>query len=392
MTDFSFDALRRFPDIEAVNLVAVDASDRLILDEAAGALAEAPAGTVSVIGDRYGALTLGAAALHGARQIRVHQDALTGEQALVANAGRVGIDPEGTFTSWGLETALVTGARVVLLQLPRSLDALEEIAELIGAHADPDAQVFAGGRVKHMTRSMNDTLGRHLTTVEARLGRQKSRVLVASGAVRPSAAPDGGFTAADGGSTASRWPARERHDDLDLTVCAHGGAFAGTHVDLGTRLLLDRLDTMAPAATTAVDLGCGTGVVAALLARRRPGITVLATDDSAAAVASARATAQANGVADRITVTRADALAGTPDASVDLVVLNPPFHTGATVHSGIAHRLFADAGRVLRPGGELWAVWNSHLMYRPSLERLVGPTRQVARTPRFTVTVSTRGR
>jgi 16S rRNA (guanine1207-N2)-methyltransferase len=35
-------------------------------------------------------------------------------------------------------------------------------------------------------------------------------------------------------------------------------------------------------------------------------------------------------------------------------------------------------------------VWNSHLQYRGALERLVGPTRQIARDRKFTVTVSTR--
>src|SRR5690606_21119595 len=61
MADFGFAALRRFPDVEADNLFASDASDRLILDEAATAIADAP-GSVVVIGDRYGALALGAAA------------------------------------------------------------------------------------------------------------------------------------------------------------------------------------------------------------------------------------------------------------------------------------------------------------------------------------------
>ncbi|MGO7984119.1 methyltransferase, partial [Rhizobium johnstonii] len=63
---------------------------------------------------------------------------------------------------------------------------------------------------------------------------------------------------------------------------------------------------------------------------------------------------------------------------------------GATVHVGIATKLFADAGRVLAPGGELWAVWNSHLGYRGALTRLVGPTRQIARNSKFTVTASKR--
>jgi len=131
-------------------------------------------------------------------------------------------------------------------------------------------------------------------------------------------------------------------------------------------------------------------VLAVQLARTRPGLHVTATDESAAAVASARATVAANRVEHQVTVVQDDAAASVPDGSVDLVVLNPPFHVGASVHVGVAHRLFADAARVLRPGGELWVVWNSHLFYRPVLERIVGPTRQVDRNPKFTVTVSTR--
>ncbi|GIG41628.1 class I SAM-dependent methyltransferase [Cellulomonas phragmiteti] len=372
------DSLRRHPDVEAPNLYAVDATDRLVLDEAAEALAGATDGTVVVIGDRYGALTLGAVARHGVTGVRTHQDRLTGERALHANAARLGL---GGFTSHGLTRELVAGARLVLLQLPRALDALDEIAALVAEHADPSVVVVAGGRVKHMTTAMNDVLGRHLAVVEARLARQKSRVLVAS-APRPAGERPAGER------PARRWPERAEHDGL--VVCAHGGAFAGTGVDIGTRALLAHLDGVATTAGTAVDLGCGTGVLAVALARLRPGLVVTATDESAAAVASARATVDANGVADRVTVTRADGAGDLPDASVDVVVLNPPFHVGAAVAPAAAHALFAEAARVLRPGGELWAVWNSHLHYRPTLEQVVGPTRQVGRDPKFTVTVSTR--
>ena len=57
--------LRREPDVEAPDLVAVDATDRLLLDEAAGSLAVDP-DRVVVVDDSHGALTLGAAELHGA--------------------------------------------------------------------------------------------------------------------------------------------------------------------------------------------------------------------------------------------------------------------------------------------------------------------------------------
>jgi 16S rRNA (guanine1207-N2)-methyltransferase len=121
-----------------------------------------------------------------------------------------------------------------------------------------------------------------------------------------------------------------------------------------------------------------------------PGWQVVATDQSWAAVASARATVEANGLADRVRVVRDDAGSTLPSGGADVVLLNPPFHVGATVHVGIAHKLFEATARLLRPGGELWCVWNSPLGYRPALERVVGPTRQVSRGPKFTVTVSTR--
>jgi 16S rRNA (guanine1207-N2)-methyltransferase len=174
-------------------------------------------------------------------------------------------------------------------------------------------------------------------------------------------------------------------------VCAHGGAFAGTDIDIGTRFLLGFLDQAAPDADTVIDLGCGTGVLASALAKARPSIRVLASDQSAAAVASASATAAANGVADSVTVVRDDALSTQPDASAQLIVLNPPFHLGSSVHAGAGLKLIEDAARVLARGGELWTVFNSHLGYQPTLRRVVGSTRQVGRNAKFTVTVSTKG-
>jgi 16S rRNA (guanine1207-N2)-methyltransferase len=117
---------------------------------------------------------------------------------------------------------------------------------------------------------------------------------------------------------------------------------------------------------------------------------VLATDQSAAAVSSAAATAAANGLSARVQVLRDDAMSTQPDASVDLILCNPPFHIGTSVHAGAALKLFDAAGRVLAPGGELWTVFNSHLAYDRALNRAVGRTRVVGRSAKFTVTVSTR--
>jgi len=372
---FSFQTLRRFPDLEADNLVAVDATDRLVLSEAAGALDATAPGQVVVVGDRYGAMTLGALALHGARDVRVHQDLLTGEQALAHNATRTGL-ADG-FRQLPLSQELFAGATIVIGQLPKSLDALREITQLAAAHADTDATLLLGGRVKHMTHAMNDVLTDSFTDVRASLAHQKSRVLIASGP-RPAA-----------GTSVTAYPLRQQHLDLDLWVCAHGAAFAGTKIDIGTRFLLGFLDRMHPSAGTAVDLGCGTGVIATVLARVRPQLSVLATDESAAAVLSTMATAAANGLTERVQTLRDAAMSTLADASVDLIVCNPPFHLGTSVHSGASVKLFQAAGRVLKPEGQLWTVFNSHLPYRNQLTRAVGPTHVIGRNAKFTVTMST---
>ena len=373
---FNFQVLRRFPDVEADNLVAVDATDRLVLAAAGAEIRAAASDRVVVVGDRYGAMTLGAIALHGAQGVRVHQDSIIGEQALAHNAIRVGLT--NGYRQLPLAPELFAGAAVVLGQLPKSLDALREIAQLAAVHADADVKVFLGGRVKHMTHAMNDVLNDSFAEVRASLTQQKSRFLSASG---PRPAVEAGATP---------YPLRQHHLDLDLWVCAHGAAFAGTKLDIGTRFLLEFLDRMHPAASTAVDLGCGTGVIATTLARARSQLSVLAIDESAGAVSSALATVAANGLTGRVQVLRDDAMSTLPDASVDLIVCNPPFHLGNSVHAGATLKLFQAAGRVLRPRGQLWTVFNSHLPYRSQLNRMVGPTRVIGRNAKFTVAMSTR--
>lgn len=360
MSSVDLSTLRRWPDVEADNLFAFDASDRLILELAQPYFAGA---SVAVIGDNYGALTIGC----GASEVRVHQDGLLGERALAANAGGV------SYSSHPLDESLLRGATLVLMQVPRSLDELDEQLAAIAQYADPAVTVVAGGRIKHLTPTMNPVMLRYFESLDVSLAQQKSRAFILRGA-RPPAEP---------------WLAKtEFHADLNLWVAAHGAVFAGTSIDHGTRLLLSALKGTDVASGTVIDLGCGTGVLAAALARSKAGMRVIATDLSAAAVASAALTAQLNGLADRIEIVRDDGLESQPSNSADLIVLNPPFHIGSSVHTGLALRMFDDAARVLRDGGQLWTVFNTHLGYRQALARAIGPTDLVTHNARFTVTTS----
>ncbi|WP_138443577.1 class I SAM-dependent methyltransferase [Sinomonas susongensis] len=370
---FPYERLRRFPDVEAPNLQAWDATDLLLADRGtADAVQRGLTGReIAVIGDNYGAISLRLAAA-GFVGVRVHQDLATGREAFRRNAEELGL--EDLQIPSELERGLLDGARLVLLQLPRGLAELEEYADAVARWAAPDVVLVAGGRVKHMTLAMNDVLGKAFEVVEAELAVRKSRLLVAS---VPRPVPE-----------RPPFPVRAAHADVGLVLYAHGGAFAGPRLDLGTRFLLGFLDRMP--AGEAVDLGCGTGALAAGYALAHPDAVVVATDRSAAAVRSARETVAANGLEGRVRVEHDDAGALLPEASADVVLLNPPFHLGASVHAGGALRLIEAAARILRPGGELWTVYNSHLDYRRQLRTVVGRTSVEGQSGKFTVTRSVR--
>jgi len=131
----------------------------------------------------------------------------------------------------------------------------------------------------------------------------------------------------------------------------------------------------APAGALAIiDVGTGSGCIAVALAGSVPGAQVFATDISAASLAVAADNAQRL-VGRRIGFCRADLLSGIADATMDIVVSNPPyvpltqaaglqreireFEPAVAVFAGdhgpeIYARLIPEAARVLRPGG--WVV------------------------------------
>jgi 16S rRNA (guanine1207-N2)-methyltransferase len=323
---------------------ALDAADRLLLDESASLL---PGAVVVVVGSTALAE---AVRENGVAAVRVSDDA--------------------DASTAPLDSPLFEGADVVLLRLPKSLAELDRVARIISAASLADVVVFAGGRLKYMTVGMNDVLKQSFARLDVSHARQKSRVLIAREPI-----------------AAATTPTTRRHDaELDLWVEAVGGVFAGTSVDIGTRTLISAFNRL-PRYETAIDFGCGTGILAALLKRRRPEARVIASDLSAVAVESARGTAAANSV--DVEVVRDDLLGSQPDVSADLIVLNPPFHEGGALSTDTALAMFAEAARVLKPGGQLWTVYNTHLGYAGALRSSVGATTQITHNAKFTVTAST---
>jgi 16S rRNA (guanine1207-N2)-methyltransferase len=325
---------------------------RIILDEA-GDLGD----VVLVVDDADG--TLATAALERGSRVLAACDDIRDEEQLPTGVTVVDLYGEP-------DLADVT---TVLWRLPKAVAAVADVAEVLALRCPPDMRLYGGGRDKHLVPAMNDALRASFGDVSASRGQQKSRVLRAS---LPQA-------------TWRTWPHRAANTELGLDVVAHGNVFGGTDLDRGTRLLLRALRQDQPVSGMALDLGCGSGIVAAVLAGL--GWDVLASDTSSAAVASTTLTAEANGFS--IDARRAN---GIPDDlyELDLVACNPPFHRGAAKDSSAAFAMVSHAGKALRPEGELWLVFNSHLPYLPVAREQVGPTRVVLRDQSYIVTCSTK--
>ncbi|MBI4900305.1 MAG: methyltransferase [Actinobacteria bacterium] len=338
-------------------MVEPDPVGALILDEA-GELGD----VVLVVDDVDGALT--AAALERGARVLAACDDIRDEEQLPAGTTTVDLT-----AAPGPAADPLSEVTTVLWRLPKAVSAVEDVTQVVAMRCASQVVVYGGGRDKHLVHAMNEALAASFAEVSASRGRQKSRVLRASRPTDP----------------VRTWPHRESLPELGVEVVAYGNVFATTALDRGTRLLLRALREGRPARGRALDLGCGSGIVSTVLAGL--GWDVAGCDTSAAAVESTRLTAAANGVT--VEVTRADGMpAGLRE--LDLIACNPPFHRGTAKDSSAAFSMIADAGSALRPGGELWLVFNSHLPYLPVARREVGPTRVALRDPSYLVTCSTK--
>lgn len=378
--------------VDAARAATVPRTDRLILD-VASAEGGARGGGIAVIDDATGDLVAGALDLAGPGALVLAWSRSAGAASHLAErfASEIGSGRVRVVTCEGSVAGQLRDAevRLALAHLPKSLRSLDATARELAASADAGLTLVAGGRVKHMTRTQNDVLAASFGDVRASLGSGKSRCLIAS-------SPRADVPAAQPEARAVTVPVRG--EERELALRGIGGVFGGAAADAGSLLLLRALDERLVAGEVgegledgggiaeAIDLGCGNGLLTAYLAAALPSGRVLGSDDDLDAVASTRATLAASGVAgQRVRVAWDASLSREPAASADLVLLNPPFHDGTAIDATLVQGLLDAAARVLRPGGELWFVHNSHLRYRPEVERRVGPVRQAARDRRFTV-------
>jgi 16S rRNA (guanine1207-N2)-methyltransferase len=141
--------------------------------------------------------------------------------------------------------------------------------------------------------------------------------------------------------------------DVYLELATDAGVFSPGRLDPGTRLLLDEAPAPPPAGDL-LDLGCGYGPIACVLAKRAPDATVWAVDVNERALELCARNADAAGLPNVRCVTPDDP--GVPSRLAG-IWSNPPVRIGkAALHE----LLSAWLGR-LAPGGQAYLVAGRNL-------------------------------
>lgn len=137
-----------------------------------------------------------------------------------------------------------------------------------------------------------------------------------------------------------------------VKVARKPGVFSWDALDPATALLLERC--MPREGDHLLDLGCGAGVVAAVLLASGEVAAATLTDSDALALETATETLALGGF--EAQVLASDAGEELPDKHYDLILCNPPFHKGFQTDLDGLERMIARAARLLAPRGRFYVV------------------------------------
>ncbi|TMO49187.1 methyltransferase [Pseudoalteromonas ruthenica] len=170
-------------------------------------------------------------------------------------------------------------------------------------------------------------------------------------------------------------------EQVSCDIVSLPGVFNHGQLDDGTALLLDNLPDLTNTQSL-LDFGCGAGVIISFCLKRFAHIKGSALDVNALAAYASEQTLRANDLHGNIVLS--DGLTNINER-FDIIVSNPPFHTGLKTDYDITARFFANAKAHLNKGGALTLVANSFLAYPEQLQQQFSTHQTIAKTKRFAV-------
>ncbi len=373
--------LRRVPEQPKQPLRAWDAADELVLSH----LDEVPlaAGArVLLVNDAFGALTCSLRSFN----LVVINESSAGRAATAQNLAANELEPIDVYSMLDLdaEPATAESFDLVVIKIPKATAHLDDLLYRLRPLLHAETRVVGAAMVKHLHRSATESLETLVGPATASLAKKKARLL--------HVIVDEELEVGE-----KTWP--QAWSARGHTLLNHGGGFSPSGLDSGTAMLLDTVTDFAAMLphdvsgnVRAVDLGCGNGVIGLRLAQDLVAsgrmVSIEAIDDSALAIEATRASWEASTVDERarLTVHHQHRMIESLGArSVDLIVVNPPFHDDRVVGDHTAWSMFTDAHKVLRGGSSLIVVGNRHLGYHAKLAKIFGSAEVLAANKKFVV-------
>lgn len=287
---------------------------------------------------------------------------------------RAGLDTAGAIPEPWPRPAACAAA---ILRLPRAKDELDMMLHAAAATVVPGGVIAVHGANDEGIRSVASRMEALLGSAQTLDQRAHCRVIVAT---RPA-------VVAGLKPRLSDWRQQTR-----LTVAgtergwvSYPGLFAKGSLDAGTALLLSALTDLGPLGSATaetprvLDFGCGTGIIAAHVQGRYPSSRIEITDVDSLAIQAALEnvpTATAHTVA---------ALDDLGPGRFDLIVSNPPIHSGRDEDYTVLARLITQSGTRLTPRGRLVIVVQRRVPVEPWLTVAYAQVAKLAEDTRFTV-------
>jgi 16S rRNA (guanine1207-N2)-methyltransferase len=164
-----------------------------------------------------------------------------------------------------------------------------------------------------------------------------------------------------------------------LTIHSLPGIFSYDHVDEGTGLLLANLHI--PEGARVLDVGCGYGIIGCSAAIQGASLVHLV-DNNLLAVAACRESLALNHITNA-EVFCGDLLDPLSQHRYDLILSNPPFHSGHAIDYQIAQAMIRQSYQALSPGGQLVIVANRFIRYEHLIEDVYGNVSILAKSGKF---------
>jgi 16S rRNA G1207 methylase RsmC len=335
--------LERYPAHR--QLQAWCAADRLLIDAAAQHQTHTSATHCLVVNDDFGALCC---ALEPASH---WTDSALAAIAVERNRQANSLPSQNTL--WSTQ-APPGSADLVVMRVPKQLPYFEYQLAQLARCMPTGSTLLAGGMDKHLSPRTAELIERHIGPTQRHRGQHKARLFSATRSALPPADYSGVAT----------YPCPEAGGTV--TVLANG--FSREQLDIGSRLLLQYLPEL-PAVDTAVDLACGNGVLGLAALQQGLASQVYFCDESAMAIGAATSNCDTLQPEAHVGFHHGDGLRHYAGPEPQLILCNPPFHSGHSVNEAAGRRLLRQACDTLSTQGSLCVVANRHLNYQGLLQR-----------------------